>query len=40
VIRSLSLAEKLELLQSLRQGEPAALPVVEASLDRAEPVEA
>jgi hypothetical protein len=30
VIRSLSLAEKLELLNSLRRGDPIALPVVEA----------
>jgi hypothetical protein len=35
VIRSLSLAEKLELLQGLEQGEPVALAVVEASsIDR------
>ena len=31
VIRSLSLAEKLELLHRLRQGEAVALPVVEGS---------
>jgi hypothetical protein len=30
VIRSLSLEEKLELLRSLRQGEPVALPVLES----------
>jgi hypothetical protein len=30
MIRSLSLEEKLELLRSLRRGDPIALPVVEA----------
>jgi len=31
VIRSLSLAEKLELLQSLRQEEPVEVPVIDGS---------
>jgi hypothetical protein len=31
VIRTLSLAEKLELLRSLRQGEPVELPAIEGS---------
>jgi hypothetical protein len=31
VIRAMSLEEKLELLRSLREGEPVALPVIEGS---------
>jgi hypothetical protein len=31
VLKSMSLEEKLQLLHSLRQGEPVELPVIEAS---------
>jgi hypothetical protein len=31
VIRSLSLAEKLELLQSLQRGEPVELPIIQGA---------